>query len=86
MTSKTQRVWDALKEIYGKEMIACTLVVLFKNKNSVELTTTAFPDANKLIRDRHRTRVARLRSENLLQPARGGSQPEQSEKGEVSDG
>ena len=44
MNMEMQRVWEALREIYGNDLAAATLVVLVKDGDTaVRFVTTNFP-------------------------------------------
>jgi len=43
-----QKVWEALRAIYGNDMTAATLVVLTKDgETAVKFTTIAFPQGDR---------------------------------------
>ena len=42
--TETQKVWDALKKIYGKELAAITVAALIVDKDRVTLTTVVLPN------------------------------------------
>ena len=44
MSMEMQRVWEALREIYGNDLAAATLVVLVKDgKGGVEYVSVNYP-------------------------------------------
>ena len=44
MNMEMQRAWEALREIYGNDLMAATLVVLVKDGDTaVRFVTTNFP-------------------------------------------
>ena len=48
MSMEMQRVWEALREIYGNNLAAATLVVLVKDGDTaVRFVTTNFPQETK---------------------------------------
>jgi N-acyl-D-aspartate/D-glutamate deacylase len=48
MTTDMQKIWEALRAIYGNDMTAATLVVLVKDgETAVKFTTIAFPQGDK---------------------------------------
>jgi hypothetical protein len=48
MTDEMQKIWEALRLIYGNDMTAATLVVLTKDgETAVKFTTIAFPQWDK---------------------------------------
>ena len=48
MNMEMQRVWEALREIYGNDLAAATLVVLVRDgKGGVEYVTVNYPQEQK---------------------------------------
>ncbi len=48
MNMEMQRVWEALREIYGNDLAAATLVVLVRDgKGGVEFVTVNYPQEKK---------------------------------------
>ena len=48
MNMEMQRVWEALREIYGNNLAAATLVVLIRDgESSVKLVTLTYPQEQK---------------------------------------
>ena len=48
MNNEMQRVWEALREIYGNDLAAATLVVLIKDGDTAaRFVTTSFPQGTK---------------------------------------
>ena len=48
MNNELQRVWEALREIYGSDLTAATLVVLVKDGDTaVSFETMHFPQQEK---------------------------------------
>jgi hypothetical protein len=48
MTDEMQKVWEALRAIYGMDLTAATLVVLIKDgKTAVKFQTIYFPQGDK---------------------------------------
>ena len=48
MNIEMQRVWEALREIYGNDLAAATLVVLVRNgESSVEFISINYPQEQK---------------------------------------
>ena len=44
MNNEMQRIWEALRKIYGNDLMAATLVVLVKDGDTaVRFVTTNFP-------------------------------------------
>jgi hypothetical protein len=51
MTEETQRIWDALKQLYGQNLQAATVVVLVKTSDTtVKVITTTIPQVEE---DKH---------------------------------
>lgn len=44
MKTEAQKVWDALKKIYGKNLAAITVAALIVDGNRVMLTTVVLPN------------------------------------------
>ena len=50
MNMEMQRVWEALREIYGNNLAAATLVVLIKDgKSSVKFVTVNYPQETECV-------------------------------------
>jgi len=47
MNMEMQRVWEALREIYGNDLVAATLVVLVKDGEAVNYVTVNYPQEQK---------------------------------------
>ncbi len=48
MNMEMQRVWEALREIYGNDLMAATLVVLVREgEGGVEYVTVNYPQEQK---------------------------------------
>lgn len=48
MNNEMQKVWEALREIYGNDLNAATLVVLIKDgKEAVKYVTINYPQETK---------------------------------------
>ena len=47
MNNEMQKVWDALRKIYGNDLAAATLVVLVRDgKGGVEYVSVNYPQEN----------------------------------------
>jgi hypothetical protein len=47
MNMEMQKVWEALREIYGNDLVAATLVVLVKDGKAVNYVTVKYPQETK---------------------------------------
>jgi hypothetical protein len=47
MNMEMQRVWEALREIYGNDLAAATLVVLVRDGEGVEYMSVNYPQEKK---------------------------------------
>ena len=48
MSNEMQRVWEALREIYGNDLAAATIVVLVKvDAGGVEFVTVNYPQESE---------------------------------------
>ena len=43
MNNEMQRIWEALREIYGNDLMAATLVVLVKDGEGVKYVSVNYP-------------------------------------------